>query len=904
MLGLTLRQEFQNKLLKGTQIELTGATQILAADFLKITYPSADLLKSLTAIAPNQNRPVVIIGERGQGKSHLMAVLYHALTDVSATRKWLDNWSKQLNQPEIAHIQLRTGMEVISETLTRQKYKFLWDLLFDLHPHGKYIRGKWEAVGEKNKTDIPSLDLILELLQQKPTVLILDEFQTWFDGLTNTKQYPWRTWAFNFLQNLSEIAKENPELLVLVVSVRNGSTDAYQQIHRVNPVIVDFKGPHAALDRRRLLLHRLFENRLNVSEKEVKNLINNHLTEYFRLAAIPPAEQQRKRHDFIEAWPFAPHLMQLLEDQVLIATEAQETRDLIKILADLFKGKGDTSPVLTAADFDLEDEDSGITSLLTSVSNVHHRSLLDKARRNLEAVKDAVKDPQREVPHLSEIVGALWLRSLALENLAGATPANLQIDITRNEGIDDNTFQAELATIEDNSFNIHQNGDRLVFREEENPRAKLMAYARNDKLFTDGSDERYLAKTIRYILVGSEELGRSRVIVLSQNWVSDPWGSLEDSSEHPEQWDDRLPIIVLPEEPDKLNQGLGQWLKDKVSKYRNTIRFLLPQKGKTNLFLDRECIIVARAALKAEEWQSQSPEYRQLAKIYKSDLRNYLKQHFDRFAVLFKWNYIHPEQCEFTVEKLQVEGSKIPKAIEERIEKDVFIPEDFEEFLLVAATNNDSLDKFLRELREPRPNGQDCIPWLGEEVIKDKILSVCAEGKIAINLRGTETLQSQTGEDKKTAFNRMKGRLGSGKHLEETTLLLPQAIPYSEGINHQPTSATSQVTSSTPQTDQGNAVVTYPSSTATTNPSKVNDSGVTSSLFGKTNQQTFKSFESSATSNLNLLGKVEEWGINAGTAVRKLSIQVDALTGAQLQKLLKDLPDGLIYELNLEKEES
>jgi hypothetical protein len=56
-------------------------------------------------------------------------------------------------------------------------------------------------------------------------MLLLDEFQTWYDGLTNTKQYPWKNWAFNFIQILSEIAKEHPELLVLVISVRNGGSD-------------------------------------------------------------------------------------------------------------------------------------------------------------------------------------------------------------------------------------------------------------------------------------------------------------------------------------------------------------------------------------------------------------------------------------------------------------------------------------------------------------------------------------------------------------------------------------------------------------------------------------------------------------------------------------------------------
>ena len=79
MLGLKLRDEFKGRRLKGTAIELTnknntGATQIPAVDFLRITYPSHDVLKSIEAAGPTQGLPVTLKGERGEGKSHLMGV--------------------------------------------------------------------------------------------------------------------------------------------------------------------------------------------------------------------------------------------------------------------------------------------------------------------------------------------------------------------------------------------------------------------------------------------------------------------------------------------------------------------------------------------------------------------------------------------------------------------------------------------------------------------------------------------------------------------------------------------------------------------------------------------------------------------------------------------------------------
>jgi hypothetical protein len=903
MLGLILREEFRGKRLKGTAIELanenkTGATQIPAKDFLEITYPTRDILKAIEAIGPGQGRSVVIIGERGLGKSHLLAVLYHAITDMPSTRNWLNFWSTTLGDPKLSALPLRDGMLVIGESLHRQRYKFLWDLLFDRHPHGPFIRGKWEGMGA-SKTDIPSDKLVLELLRNQPTTLLLDEFQTWYDGLTNTKQYPWKNWAFNFIQILSEIAKENPNLLLLVTSVRSGQTDAYEQIRRVAPVEVDFKGQSAQTDRRRLLLHRLFENRLQILPPEIEKISAPHIAEYFRLLGIPGAEQERMKREFIEAWPYAPHLLQLLEDQVLVATNAQQTRDLIRILANLFKSRGDISSVLTAADFRLDDDTAGIGALLDSVANAQHATLREKALRNITSVLDAVPGATTIVPHLQEIVGALWVRSIAVGNLAGADPAVLHADITRDKAVDDNAFQVEIAAVVENSFNIHQEGARLVFKEEENPQAKLMACARNDRLFSDGSDHVQLAKQIQYVIGGSEDVAKSfRVIALPKSWLSDPWSPL-DESERPEYWDDRLPILVLPEEPDRLDERLGRWLKENLQKMRNAVRFLLPRSGSENAFLDRDLIILTRAVLKAQEWTGQSSEYGKLQQKYQKDLREIIKKRYDRFAIVNKWNFASPEQSRFHLEGLKAQGSLIPDAIETAIREDLFIPEDFAELVLEAAHENSSVGKLLRELREPRPAGNDCIPWLGETLMKERVIRLAAQGKVAINLRGMEYLQAQPGEDEESAWRRMRGRLGTGKHLDETFVLLPTAVPTASGsapFTTQPgtTPAGGLIPGATPQPGE-------PPTSAIGDPTGTTLQPM--GVFGGTPTGVRKAFINPATSPLNLIGKLEGWGIGPATKLHQVMIRLDSATGAQVKKLLKGLPDGITYELGLEKEE-
>ena len=57
----------------------------------------------------------------------------------------------------------------------------------------------------------------------------------------------------------------------------------------------------------------------------------------------------------------------------------------------------------------------GIGPLLDSVNNLQHRTLRDKARRNREAVTEAVDNPTLDVPNLEDVIASLWLRSIAAE---------------------------------------------------------------------------------------------------------------------------------------------------------------------------------------------------------------------------------------------------------------------------------------------------------------------------------------------------------------------------------------------------------------------------------------------------------------------------------------------------------
>ena len=152
----------------------------------------------------------------------------------------------------------------------------------------------------------------------------------------------------------------------------------------------------------------------------------------------------------------------------------------------------------------------------------------------------------------------------------------------------------------------------------------------------------------------------------------------------------------------------------------------------------------------------------------------------------------------------------------------------------------------------------------------------------------------------------MRGKLGTGKRLDETHILLPQNVPAASGVT---TSTGGGSGGSLFPTGEGTSGGTTPTDVVTPTTGNGAGGGIgvpgggsgPSDIFGGVAGYIDVSIP--ATSALNLLGKIESQGIKAGTQLKSLNVKVDKLTGAQLQELLKKLPDGMTYELGVQKEQ-
>jgi hypothetical protein len=228
----------------------------------------------------------------------------------------------------------------------------------------------------------------------------------------------------------------------------------------------------------------------------------------------------------------------------------------------------------------------------------------------------------------------------------------------------------------------------------------------------------------------------------------------------------------------------------------------------------------------------------------------------------------------------------------------LFIHEDFESMVLDFANRAESVGRLLDELKEPRAGRNDCIAWLGEREIVDRVELLCAKGKIAINLRGTQLVQWLPGDTEMAVSQRIKGKIGTGNHLYSTTIqkLSPGghvgggAGAGGVGITGGVPSTHLPITPLTP-TPSGGGVVP-----------RLFDTPVTPTGILVSEPPTTEHLISGRNSALNLTGTLETWGANKATVkLRNITLRLDDMTGAQLAETLKKLPPGS-YVLDLDKE--
>src|SRR5690606_31870820 len=152
----------------------------------------------------------------------------------------------------------------------------------------------------------------------------------------------------------------------------------------------------------------------------------------------------------------------------------------------------------------------------------------------------------------------------------------------------------------------------------------------------------------------------------------------------------------------------------------------------------------------------------------------------------------------------------------------------------------------------------------------------CAKGKVAINVRGMEYLQTNPGEDEDTAWRRLRPKLSlTGRHLDDVFVMLPSAVPATGGSTP-PAPAPGGVPSGGGVAPAPGVSEPTPGGSPASTPAPT-PSGIFGGDRGTTRPRT--PLSNPATSPLNLIGKIEGWGIGPATKVAEVSIKVSTAQG-------------------------
>ncbi|MFV1968723.1 MAG: hypothetical protein ACC628_25170, partial [Pirellulaceae bacterium] len=536
-----------------------------------------------------------------------------------------------------------------------------------------------------------------------------------------------------------------------------------------------------------------------------------------------------------------------------------------------------------------------------------------KAIRNLQAIQETGVT----APNARAVISSLWMRSVSATQDVGGTRNEVQLDVTRDSAVDPNQFTTELATIVENSFNIHEVGThekRFCFKLPENPEAKLKAWAKNDRSFDPeaatapgllpvGRDQQYLRDVLVYLLKSPESVSEqpSTPIVLDPNWESAPWANIP-AQDQPAAWTERgTPVLIaLPVAPNVTAEVLGPWLVEHVAVNRNMLRFLLSKVDEPNIYDDRNLLITARCALLAREWKANDSQYEKLHRKYENNLKADLKTRFDRYAILGVWDFETPTNCTFHEEKHRASGADIPTAIEKHIAKNYFAPEDFEKTVVDAATRGDTMKQLLALLRsEPLP-GQEAIPYLGELAIYEEVLEVAANEKIALNVGG-RWFRKEAGESKAEAAARLRQKAwctGQAMHLVqlgELSQVGSSGLSVTPPVQPQPTSTGTGGTVTPPGTPPGPGGGNDGTVIPTVGPGTV----VPPEGAGVVTPAPVIRRSLGAKSGINLLGDLEKWALPDQQKVVQAALTMNGLTVKELRDLVTRLPPKIVAELQI-----
>lgn len=402
-----------------------------AKDLLEVTYVSSALRGVLERVNEKLTRTsnqgaFLLIGPYGAGKTHGLVTLYHLLKEPQIAKKWLRNWKVDIALPP------STKTCIVSTR--RYDVDFLWEPIFSK-------LGREDILNQIRR--FPTVDQIEDIVGDETCAIFIDEIENWYGSFDLEKQADLIERNETFLEHLFEVANDPNKNLLVFITFLEEKEGLKKIFNRTKPARIDVS---AIEDKEKIVLHRLFENADNKNVDKIEKIVQGYLDNYSEPIKIENPYKYKQR--MTSSYPFHPLLLETLTQVYEAATERQDIRGMMNILADLIKDNYHKKDLLLIGDLD-ENALRGIDL-----------QLVEKYNYDLERVK--------EISYSTEILKSILIFTLNDKTL-GATESDILLSVfSPTQGQTLNSFIMDLENIYGKPHYLHKQGEIYLFKHDLN----------------------------------------------------------------------------------------------------------------------------------------------------------------------------------------------------------------------------------------------------------------------------------------------------------------------------------------------------------------------------------------------------------------------------------------------------
>jgi len=409
-----------------------------AEDFLDLTYPTSDIRYVLQKLnerfsSRHQTEGLYLFeGYKGSGKSHLLLFIHHLANSPEAAKQWLSRYQIECALPE--------NPTVITHKFTDFPLFRAWDL----------IMADCGASGTTSERP-PNLDEFRKAIAGKHVFLLLDELERGIQSISDPAR---QMQNLNFLQMITEEGYRTEDAtLTVFAGIYDAAHEPGATLKRVPRIDVKFSDP---TDRKKIVLHRLFENPEQIDKKKVHAVMASFRNEWTKKGLSVSEEYAAQ---LTESFPFSPELIHLIQEQA--RERFQETRGALGFLGTLVKNCHRKRDLITAADASILDR--AVMNRLIDLDP--GQRFMGCARNDLDDLKD--------LPFAERIVSAVLLATLAASGKSkGMTEETIALQVLQ-PGDDINDFKSALRAFHKLGTYFHEQEGVYYFDPEEKPHAKV-----------------------------------------------------------------------------------------------------------------------------------------------------------------------------------------------------------------------------------------------------------------------------------------------------------------------------------------------------------------------------------------------------------------------------------------------